>query len=71
MRRARSRVAATLAVLALAGGLVGNDCGSPPPVVTLESLQAQVEEQRLALCAVYEERGLTLDLPSFADPDCP
>ena len=70
--RGRTRQAAvTLACLVLAGGLVGAECDPSDPVVTLESLHAQVEAQRNALCAVYADRGLALDLPTFDDPDCP
>jgi hypothetical protein len=71
MRGTARRVAVTLGCLALTGGLIGAECEPSDPVVTLESLHAQVEAQRIALCAVYADRGLTLDLPTFDDPDCP
>lgn len=71
MRDRARRAAVTLGCLVLAGGLVGAECDPSDPVITLESLQAQVEVQRSALCAVYAERGLMLDLPTFDDPDCP
>lgn len=72
MRRSASRLPLALGVLALAGWLVGADaCEPTDPVVTLESLQSQIELQRIALCAAYAERGQVLDLPTFSDPDCP
>lgn len=68
MRKSTRRTATVLAVSAFGASALGMQCA---PVVTLESLQAQVEAQRSALCAVYAERGLSLDLPTFDDPDCP
>ena len=72
MSRGLRRGLRVLAALALLGTLVGADgnCAPPQPVTTLESLEAQVNELRDELCAVYALQGETPDLVTY-DPDCP
>ncbi len=72
MSRGLGRGLRVLAAMALLGALIGADgsCVPPQPVTTLESLEAQVNELRAELCAVYAMQGETPDLVTY-DPDCP
>ena len=72
MSRSLRRALRGLLTLGLLAGIVGNDgtCTPAEPVITLESLEAQVEALRAELCLQYAARGLSPDLATF-DPDCP
>ena len=61
-----------LAAMALLGALIGADgnCVPEQPVITLESLDAQVDELRDELRFQYSLRDATPDLVTY-DPDCP
>ncbi len=70
MTLALRRLAAFALALMAIGGLTGPTCSGTGIAITLESLDFETESLRLQLCAVYAERGLTLDLPNYTDPDC-
>ncbi len=59
-RRLRRPLEGTV-LLGLLAGIVGNDgtCTPTDPVITLESLQAQVDTLSDELCLRYAERGAT------------
>jgi len=65
------RLAAGAGALVLLGALTGaSECTLADPVVTLESLDLQVEAQRALLCERYADRGEVPDLSTY-EPDCP
>ena len=72
MSRRLRRALRGIVVLALLAGVIGTDgtCTQTDPVVTLESLEVQVEALRAELCLQYVQRGTTPNLVTY-DPDCP
>ena len=52
-----------LVLLGVLAVIVGSVCGPDEPVITLESLQAQVETEGDELCARYAERGVITPPP--------
>lgn len=70
MNRGTRRLAIGTAGAVLLGTLMGTTCALDDPVITLESLDVQLEAQRTLLCERYADRGEVPDLTTY-DPDCP
>ena len=60
-----------LVLLGMLAVVVGSVCGPTEPVITLESLQAQVETLGDELCAIYADRGETPTPGSYLYSVCP
>lgn len=71
MIRQLRRVLLGLVLLGMAAVIVGSVCTPRTPVITLESLQAEVDLLSIELCALYAERGETPTPGSYLDSVCP
>lgn len=71
MIRLLRRALEGLVLLGLVAVIVGSVCGPNEPVITLESLQAQVDTLSDELCALYAERGATPPAGPNGSFNCP